>query len=429
MKILFLCNKSPWPPKEGGPMAMNMLIEGLLEEGHFVKVLAVNSFKYHLSEDDIPTAYKHKTGIELIQVDLRINPFDAFLNLFSGRSYHVQRFISGKFRNALIHALTTNEFDFVQLETLFMCPYTRTIREHSHAKIILRAHNIEHLIWHRIARETKNPVKKWYLHHLARTLEHYEKDVLCMLDGILAITNTDAEYFRSELAGQTLHKLPTDNCQLPAITPVQSAVPTSSFSHIPIIDLPFGINPSACSDFRGKVEFPSLFSIGSMNWIPNQEGIRWFLNNVWGDVQNQFPGLRYYIAGRGMPQWMLTIKDPNVIVLGEVENAREFIDSKAIMIVPLFSGSGIRVKIIEGMAAGKTIISTSIGAEGIRCTHLENILIADLPCDFFEMITMCITDPSLCSKIGNQAKKLVETDHNTKILIRKLVGFYQQILG
>ncbi|MCX6306180.1 MAG: glycosyltransferase family 4 protein [Bacteroidetes bacterium] len=415
MRILFLCNKSPWPPKEGGPMAMNMLIEGLVDAGHQVKVLAVNSFKYNISADDIPLSYAEKTGIELIDVDLRIKPVDAFLNLFTGESYHVRRFISEKFRTRLIEILRAGKFDIVQLETLFMGPYIGTIRANSPAKIILRAHNIEHLIWERIAEETKNPARKWYLNHLAVTLRNYEQKTAMEVDGILAITPKDAGYFTT---------LTTHQNRKSAIVNRKSDI-----SPIPVTALPFGLDPAKYRVDPVDLEFPSLFSLGSMNWIPNQEGIRWFLEQVWPDIHNQFPKLNYYIAGREMPGWMRALALPNVVVLGEVEDARAFLASKAIMIVPLFSGSGIRVKIIEGMACGKTIISTSIGAEGISCTHRENILIADAPCEFFEMISICITNPALCNKIGKQARALVETAYNPTILIQKLLTFYQELTG
>ncbi|MEI7500973.1 MAG: glycosyltransferase, partial [Bacteroidota bacterium] len=191
-------------------------------------------------------------------------------------------------------------------------------------------------------------------------------------------------------------------------------------------DLPFGLDPAKYRHHDGEIEFPSLFSLGSMNWIPNHEGIRWFLVNVWPDVHKQFPELKYYLAGREMPGWMSSLDIRNVIVVGEVEEASAFLASKAIMIVPLFSGSGIRVKIIEGMAAGKTIISTSIGAEGINYTNRENILIADAPCEFFEMISMCVSNPEIGIKIGKRARTLIETDYNSKNLIQKLVAFYQQ---
>jgi glycosyltransferase involved in cell wall biosynthesis len=374
-------------------------------------VLAVNSFKYNITAAGIPPSYHEKTRIELIDVDLRIKPLDAFLNLFTGTSYHVNRFISENFRDRLRDILDTAEFDIVQLETLFMCPYIETIRRHSRAKIVLRAHNIEHLIWERIAEETTNPVKKWYIRHLARTLKRYERKIAGEVDGILAISPTDATYF------QDLTKGINAKCNM------QNA----KCKHIPVVDLPFGIDPARYPAGPGKVEFPSLFSLGSMNWIPNQEGIRWFLQQVWPDVHNQFPGLKYYLAGREMPDWMRNLQLPNVVVLGEVEDAAAFLSSKAVMIVPLFSGSGIRIKIIEGMAAGKTVISTSIGAEGIRYTHRENILIADAPCEFFEMISICVTSQAACEKIGKQARNLVNTSYNSKNLIQKLLAFYQHL--
>ncbi len=414
MRILFLCNKSPWPPKEGGPMAMNMLIEGLTGVGHTVKVLAVNSYKYNIQESEIPADYRVKTDMELIGVDLRVKPFDAFLNLFTGESYHVQRFISESFRVRVVAALLAEKYDIVQLETLFMCPYISTIRKHSAAKIILRAHNIEHLIWQRIADETKNPVKQWYTSHLARTLKNFEENAVQQCDGIVAITPTDAACFQNLIHGMMDKKSGKGN---------------SRKGPVPVIDIPFGINPEKYANSSGAIEVPSLFSLGSMNWIPNQEGVRWFLKEVWPDVHNQFPDLKYFLAGRAMPEWMLSLKLPNVVVLGEVEDSRNFLASQAIMIVPLFSGSGIRVKIIEGMAAGKTIISTSIGAEGISYTHRENILIADAPCEFFEMISICVTNNNVCVKIGNKARSLIETKYNTNFLIQKLIAFYQQLRG
>ncbi|MEI6681462.1 MAG: glycosyltransferase family 4 protein [Bacteroidota bacterium] len=396
MKILFLCNKSPWPPREGAPMAMNMLIEGLLEAGHEVKVLAVNSFKYNISIDDIPAGYRERTGIELLDVDLRIKPADAFFNLFTTESYHVKRFISAAFRKRLQAILLETTYDIVQLETLFMCPYIDTIRRYSAAKIVLRAHNIEHRIWQRIAGETRNPVKKWYLRHLAMTLKTYEEHIVTRVDGVAAITPTDEKYFRK-------------------LQPVCTAIA-------------FGVDPEKYPVHPGQVEYPSLFSLGSMNWIPNVEGIKWFLLNVWPDIHEQFPDLKYYLAGREMPAWMRKLNLPNVVVLGEIRDAAEFISSKAVMIVPLFSGSGIRIKIIEGMAAGKTIISTSLGAEGIAYTNQENILIANAPCEFFDMISLSIADKRLFEKIGKQARTLIQTQYLPQKLVQNLLGFYQQLV-
>ncbi|MCX6252718.1 MAG: glycosyltransferase family 4 protein [Bacteroidetes bacterium] len=398
MKILILCNKSPFPPKEGGPIAMNMIIEGLSAADHQVKVLAVNSGKFNISRSEIPEDYIEKTGLELIDVDLRIKPFPALVNLLMQRSYHVQRFKSGRFRTRLKEILERETFDVVQFEMLFMSVYLDTVRKYSMAKTVLHAHNIEHLIWERIAVAARNPLRKAYLIHLAKTLKAYELSVINRFDGLCAITGKDLDFFIDH------------GCKIPAT------------------DIPFGIDPGSYPAGNDKADHSnSLFSIGAMNWIPNQEGIRWFLQNVWPDIHQQFPSLKYYIAGREMPEWLTLSNYPNVIVVGEVDDAKAFIGSGGIMIVPLFSGSGIRIKIIEGMALGKPVISTTIGAEGINYTRGENIMIADEPCEFFEMISNCAESQNFCKRIGTNAKKLVEIQYNREHIISKLIAFYQKI--
>ena len=128
--------------------------------------------------------------------------------------------------------------------------------------------------------------------------------------------------------------------------------------------------------------------------MPNQEGLKWFIENVWDKLHKQFADLKFYIAGRNIDSFSFPsgrVRD-GLTIIGEVENAYDFMNSKGIMIVPLLSGSGIRVKIIEGMALGKTIVSTSLGAEGIPCKDGQNILIADTPEAFTEKIAKCINE-------------------------------------
>ena len=164
-----------------------------------------------------------------------------------------------------------------------------------------------------------------------------------------------------------------------------------------------------------------------MNWIPNEEGIDWFLNKVWDLINMKMPDLKFYLAGREMPDWLINNKKTNVEVVGEVESAQDFINSKVIMIVPLFSGSGIRIKIIEGMALGKAIISTKLGAEGIHYEDNKNILIANTPEEFVDQIEKCIKSKKLCETIGFNARKLIEKKYDNKKIIQNLVDFYKEI--
>ena len=443
MNILFLCNKSPFPAREGGPIAMNMIIEGLIQAGHFVKVLAINSDKYSVDPDSIPEVYRKKTGIELVYVDLSIRPVAAFLNLFSHRSYHVERFISHDLEKALIRILQAENFDIVQFEMLYMSPYAGIVRKYSDAKIVLRTHNIEHLIWKRVADTTKNQLKRLYLYHLVRKLKTYECSVVRQFDGIAAITENDAAFFRSfcriETEKSNLKENQEDGTQdherrvidLKNSPPRSRVIGTGGefIQEVPVISIPFGIDPDRFPETDVEAEFPSLFSIGSMDWIPNVDGIHWFLEKVWPELHARYPGLRYTLAGRHMPQWLKEKGYPGVEVAGEVDDAIAFMRTRAILVVPLFSGSGIRIKIIEGMATGKTIVSTAIGAEGIQCTHGKDIFIADTREAFIRCISACVEDRFLCETVGRNARKLVFAEYNRDRIISKLVGFYQKIGG
>jgi len=163
---------------------------------------------------------------------------------------------------------------------------------------------------------------------------------------------------------------------------------------------------------------------------PNQEGLIWFLKNAWTRISDKYPDLNFYIAGRNAPEWFIQrCVYKNVIYLGEVGDAYKFMNSKAVMIVPLLSGSGMRIKIIEGMALGKTIISTSIGAEGIKCTHEKDILIADTVNDFINEIERVIINNDIFERVGNNAVIFVKENFNNITISGSLTGFYRSHAG
>lgn len=399
MKILQLCHKVPFPPKDGGCIAMNNLTQGLTAQGHKVKVLAINTPKHFTDIYKLPADYLSKTNIEAVFIDTNVKIIPAFFNLFGNRSYNAERFYSQEFEQKLIELLSIEHFDIVQLESIYVSMYAKTISEHCKAKIILRAHNVEHAIWEQHAASTSNPFKKWYLNLLAKRLKKYELESSQSVDGIACITKEDAAWFKK----QNLNK--------------------------PVEVFPFGIDQSTMTTNPAITDHPSVFHIGSMDWLPNTEGIKWFLENAWTKISVQHPGLKLYLAGRNMPGWLKELKIKNVIIEGEVVDAYAFINSKSMMIVPLLSGGGMRVKIIEGMALGKTIISTAIGAEGIEYTNNKNILIADTATAFAETIDKCITDKNFFDTVGNNAKILATQQYNNIDICDRLIDFYHRLIN
>jgi glycosyltransferase involved in cell wall biosynthesis len=164
-----------------------------------------------------------------------------------------------------------------------------------------------------------------------------------------------------------------------------------------------------------------------MDWRPNIEGLEWFLDTVWPSIRQLDSGITFHLAGKNIPKQFKIMGDESFIMEGEVENAAEFISRQHVLIVPLLSGSGMRVKIIEAMALGKCIIATSIAAEGINYHHDKNILIADKADDFYKQILRCFTDKTLITKIGEGARKLVEKNHDNTKLSKSLLKVYQEL--
>lgn len=397
MKILQVTNKVPYPPKDGGAIACMNLTSGFALLGHEVTVLAMNTEKHHIDESEIPESVEDWAEFHLVDVPARTSGFAALVNLiFSGKPYNAVRFISKAFSEELSKLLTENKFDIVQLEGLYLCPYIPIIRKFSDAKIVYRAHNIEHEIWERTAAFSKG-IKRIYFRVLAKRIKTFEKNYLNHYDLLVPITERD---------GQILNKMGNKK---------------------PVHVSPTGIDTKVLFPHSKDLEHPSLFHIGSLEWAPNQEGILWFIENCWPKIYEKFPGLKFYIAGRNAPDWLVRQFDaPNIVYKGEVADAYQFMNSKSIMVVPLFSGSGMRIKIIEGMALGKPIVSTTIGNEGISTTSGKNILIADTPEEFAAAIEKLIADSELFEQISRNAIEYIHDKFDNLTLAGSLIRFYKE---
>lgn len=394
MKVLQLCNKPPYPPVDGGTMAMNSITQGLLSRGCEVKVLTVETDKHPVRKERVTDDYRAKTAMESVFVDLSVRPLPALFAMLCGESYHVKRYVNEEFAAKLRTILEGEEFDVVHVESIFLTPYVPLIRKYSKAKVMLRAHNVEHLIWKRVAQSCTNPLKRWYLKHLSLTLRVYELEHINDYDGIVCITKNDADYFRE------------NGCRKPVTV------------------IPFGVEPEDVPQVEAEPD--SLFHIGAMDWLPNQESIRWLLEEVWPVVHREVPRAKLYLAGRKMPECWMKAHIEGVSVVGEVPDAMYFIGSKKINVVPLLSGSGIRVKIIEAMSVGKTVITTTVGAQGIDYTDGENLLIANTPQEFAQQIKRCLDDDDFCHRVGAAAERLISEQYNEGKLADKLLKFYNE---
>jgi glycosyltransferase involved in cell wall biosynthesis len=399
MKILQLCNKAPFPPIDGSSIAIYNMANGLIANNAELHLLTINTKKHFKDDALVPATFKAKTNYVSVYKNTNTTPVGALLNLFSADSYFVSRFYFNEFATALTEKLKSIEFDIVQLEGLFMAKYISIIRRYSKAKIILRAHNVEFLIWERHLKNDKNPIKKWYIRLQNNRLKHFELEAVRQTDAIVTITDADKNFF------------------------------SKLFPEIKIFNSPTGVDIHEYHQ-NNTVEKVnnSLFYFGSMDWLPNQEAVEWFLKECWPKIHKLHPECRFIIAGRNMPERFKQMIDESIIVIENVENKTDFYSTYDIMLVPLLSGSGLRIKIVEGMSYGKAIVSTSIGAEGIPVAKDQDLLIADTAIQFAEAVNMLLKNPVKKTQLEKNAKKFASEQLDNKAITSKLVSFYQELI-
>ena len=290
--------------------------------------------------------------------------------------------------------LEKETFDIIQLEGPYPGLYLDLIRTKSSATVSLRAHNVEHLLWERKALQERSPLKKGYLLNMARRLKRFEHEVAQKADTLVPISHPDASYFME----QGIQK--------------------------PSIIIPAGLN---MGNYRQTElpEKPSIFFIGALDWLPNQEGLNWFLQNIFGLLLSELPGLEFHVAGRNSPgHFEKKLRHPNITYHGEVEDARRFIKSYRVMVAPLLSGSGIRVKILETLALGRPVATTSRGMEGIPVISHPFIVVEDDPKIFSARLLTLLKDPLEQKSLGADARDFIGRYFDTFELSKRLSQFY-----
>lgn len=398
MKILVLSPKPPWPPYDGGAVATMRCIEGLAAGGAVISVLAMRTEKHNpvSGSSSQPPGWLH--FYNTVAVDTRIRPAKILANLLlSAEPYDLKRFHVKQYSEALHSLLMREHFDIIQCEGLLFSYYIDEIRSVTHTPLVFRAHNVEHRIREMMGELATVPVEKDYLKSLARRLRKRELFALKQFDAIVPISEPDFQWFKSVAPGKPMMLSETG------------------------------------ADISGPVDDPdntplSVGFIGALNWQPNLDGLRWFLAAVWPRVLRSLPEATLHIAGRGAPaNAKALLAGKNVFPEGEVEDARQFVGSMTVMIAPLFAGSGLRIKIIEAMSMGKTVIATPVAAEGLPVEDHRELLIGTDAVSFCDALTSALSDPGLRAATGARARELVRGRFDNLKQTSLLLEFYKNL--
>ena len=373
MRIVILTPRVPWPPIDGGRIAMARLAEGLVRAGADVEILSLNPRKHR-------AAAAPPMAVQTVDIDTRVPSFSMRTPFIVGR------FVSNDFRNALRATLRRFAPDLVQIESPFLLPYVDVVRSESNARIVLRSLNVEFRIWEALARIERNPLRRIALRLIASSLRKYEIQQLNTPDAIVPISEDDADDFRRLGCTRPIHVVP---CGVTVTEATRDAV-------IP----------------------HSIGFIGSLDFRPNQEAVQWIVDELWPRVLQRVPEARLSIAGSSAPEWLRR---------RIVDDATKFMRSMSVMIAPLFAGGGMRVKVLEAMALAKPIVATKLGAGGLDVEQGRDIVIADDADAFADAVARLLRDPRMAARIGNAARETVRSRYDNDVLARGLLNFYESL--
>ena len=378
MKVLIISHKPVFPTLDGGSLATKKIFLDLKKEYKKVDIVALKTKKVKL----LANTEKNKNQT-LFTVKTSFNFSKLIMSFLNKKCYQVDRFYSKKTSEKIIKIINKKKYDYVLFEGVFPSVYLNDVQSMCNCKTIIRTHNVEHEIWNDLAKNTSNFLKKITYLFLKNQMKKWEDFICSKCDFLFCISKNDQLYFKKKI-GKKIGILP-DSFKL---------------------------------EKRKKPNNFSIFHLGSMDWKPNVEGINWFLKKVWINNFKNNKSLKLYLAGKNMPVFLKNKSNDSLIIEGVVENAENYMKQKSVMIVPLFSVSGIRIKILEGMSMGIPIISTPKGAQGIEYVDKKNILICENEFDFTKSIKKIKRDKKLFDKISKEGKKLIKTHFSNEIVIK-----------
>lgn len=382
MKILWVKAGGLVPPDTGGKIrSYNILRQLTLNH-------SVTFFSFYGAHDndihaELKTVFDRVVCLPLnLPVPKSLTEMkDYILRLFSREPYNISKFCRTEVRRELIRVLEQQTHDLILCDFVIaagVIPWDWPCPK------VLFTHNVEAAIWRRHYDLASNPLWKALSWREWRRMQAAERRCLQLADHVLAVSENDRNFFTRFVSSEKLTVIPTG------------------------VDLEY-FRPTDAEEVRDSIVFT-----GSMDWLPNEDAMLYFIEEILPLIRRQIPGASLCVVGRE-PSFRLQAlcgKDKNLQITGRVEDVRPFLARSAVCVVPLRIGGGTRLKIFEAMSMGKPVVSTSIGAEGLPVRDGEHLLLADDPAVFASTVVSLLGESARRKQIGLAARKLVEENYS-----------------
>ena len=380
VRILWLKTELLHPVDKGGKIRSYNMLKALKRDCH-ITYLTLDDGTADDSARELASEYCH----ELVCVPHRRREkfttgfyVELVLNLASDLPYAIKKYESLEMRREI--EKRRGSYDVLICD--FLAPAVNVPRNLDCATVLFQ-HNVEAMIWKRHYEVQTNAARKAYLFRQWRKMFDFEAKTCPEFDCVVAVSREDREMMQQQYGVENVYDVPTG------------------------VDTAF---------FRPSVEVArkpnNLVFTGSMDWLPNEDAIRYFTEQIMPRIRQEVPDVTLTVVGRDPYPGLVELskRDASVIVTGRVEDVRPYMEEAAAYIVPLRIGGGTRLKIYEAMAMEKAIVSTSIGAEGLPVTNGEEIVLADTPESFAEAVVKLLKNADFANEIGRRAAARVRKE-------------------
>src|SRR5215207_2860732 len=401
MKILWLKTELLHPVDKGGKIRSYNMLKELKRDCH-ITYLTLDDGTADQNARELASEYCH----ELVCIPHRrrekFTPgfyVELMLNLASPLAYAIKKYESPAMRNEVAKRVADRSFDVLICD--FLAPAVN-VPTNLDCPSVLFQHNVEAMIWKRHYEVQTSAAKKAYLFRQWQKMRSFEAKMCPLFDCVIAVSREDRELMQQEYAVENIFDVPT-------------GVDTAFFR-------PTG---------RRQTQPHNLVFTGSMDWLPNEDAIRYFTEQIMPRIKQAVPDVTLTVVGRDPYPGLVELskRDSSVVVTGRVEDVRPYMEEAAVYIVPLRIGGGTRLKIYEAMAMEKAFVSTSIGAEGLPVRDGEEILLADTPESFADAVIRLFQQEGLAGEIGNRAAATVREKFGWDTVAESFAAICERAIG
>ncbi|GIV66479.1 MAG: glycosyltransferase family 4 protein [Chloroflexota bacterium] len=401
MKILFLTQIVPYPPDAGPRIKTWHVLKYLSEQGYTITLL---TFTRQQEEKFLPEV--QKICKKVISIPLKRTKLYDFYSLLVSQlkrtPFLIERDYRRSMENAVSEILRNEKFDVIHIDQINMAQFIFHLRETPlNSKTIFDAHNATWIIPERMKANSSFFIRP-FLSQEASKLRNYEEQIVHIADHVLTVSEFDRNLL-----------LPDSNGNL-----------FKSKIHV----IPIAVNTQELLPIKRDCHAKQILTIGSLNYPPNADGVRWFLREVFPIVKVISPNITLTVIGKNPPKDFFTLAAPfgkDITITGYVEELNPYLASSALMVVPVLAGGGMRVRILESFSRGIPVVTTSIGLEGISANNGEHLLVADDPETFARHVVYLINNPAEQERLANNARELVVNRYDWKSVLKELISIYQ----